>query len=143
MITAYEILVMIEQVDVADDLQLDKIDALVNFYAACIPSVRETVNVERFIAARIRLQDNPKYTRSRDALKAIRPEGWYINLEPRFMCGRFDNGMGFFAFAIKQTGGEVIQEATFAQLGGVLLKTEELAELAAIIRAIAYERETF
>jgi hypothetical protein len=136
---------MIEAVDPRDKTKLDEIDARVWVFSGQCPVKFNELTLSPagygYFHRRVVLNDySPQYTESRDALKAIRPEGWYMSLEPRFICERFDGGMGFFAFAIKQTGGEVLQEATFVQRGGALLPTEELAELHAIIQAIAYER---
>lgn len=74
---------------------------------------------------------SPKYTRSRDALKSIRPEGWLP------FCGNRHklNGDKPFYFGFihpkQKIGSQVISED---------LPTEELAELHAIIQAINYER---
>ena len=66
------------------------------------------------------------YTRSRDALKAIRPEGWKINLS------HHRNDFTVFFELFKGEGNPSVH----------LYKgsTEELAELHAIIQAIDYER---
>ena len=37
-----------------------------------------------------------KYTRSRDVLKAIRPDGWLMNIEPRFGCTLLNGKDGFY-----------------------------------------------
>lgn len=65
-----------------------------------------------------------RYTRSRDALKAIRPEGyrtWAVPYAKDFWQGH----------AYKREGTSVVTRE---------LSTEELAELHAIIQAIEYER---
>src|SRR5262249_23630579 len=68
-----------------------------------------------------------KYTRSRDALKAIRPEGWFIGnmreyASREFMCGLYQRSSA----EMEIVSGD--------------LPTEELAELHAIVQAIEYER---
>lgn len=71
-----------------------------------------------------------RYTRSRDALKAIRPRGWGFDIQTH------------------NHRGDVVSWRCIAELcdkqvhfsSGVLL-SEELAELHAIIQAIAYERD--
>lgn len=69
----------------------------------------------------------PRYTRSRDALKAIRPEGVYIFQSPysdkTWIC--FSN---FW------------DDEDRDDFESPKLPTEELAELHAIIQAVAYER---
>lgn len=73
---------------------------------------------------RKRIDSSMQYTRSRDALKEIRPEGHYIDLhafEEKWLC-RFTNHEG-----------KILIESEF-------LPTEELAELHAIIQAIEHER---
>lgn len=111
--TAQEILKLIEAVDPSDTAKLDEIDARV----ACL--LQDHVYGSE--AARFLLKAFPQYTRSRDALKAIRPEGWAIlivQFENLFVC-----------------------DMTHAKhFVGKKLPTEELAELHAIIQAIEYER---
>jgi hypothetical protein len=70
-----------------------------------------------------------KYTRSRDALKAIRPEEWYIDLTQRKHWNE-----AIVGHRPSNTGS--LQEV----LTSPRLPTEELAELHAIIQAIEYER---
>ena len=72
----------------------------------------------------------PQYTRSRDALKAIRPEGgwWEINTY----------SAGAFCFCQMDAWRK---EPWFKSPGvGKYLPTEELAELHAIVQAIEWER---
>lgn len=68
----------------------------------------------------INLRRVPQYTRSCDALKAIRPEGWTFEIQK----------VGKDGYTCRY--GDVIH-APYSP-------TEELAELHAIIQAIAYER---
>lgn len=125
---AQTILKMIETVSPDDKAKLDEIDARVGFYLG------EHKNLEDYYRGKD--QDAKiehavfwghitKYTRSRDALKAIRPEGWTFaidasapesGIEVMFWKGKFQ--------------AEIVSDC----------KTEELAELHAIIQAIEYER---
>lgn len=69
----------------------------------------------------------PKYTRSRDALKAIRPNGWSLTVVCN--CG------------LPASIARMYNEDTFiSPVTTPDLPTEELAELHAIIQAIEYER---
>ncbi|MDP9196108.1 MAG: hypothetical protein M3O22_04975 [Pseudomonadota bacterium] len=104
---AQKILDLIEAVDPEDTEKLDEIDRL----------VREYVNLLDEWPPEF-----PEYTRSRNALKAIRPEGyWPIKL--------FKDG---HVFRFELTNGRKIPSSAW-------LPTEELAELHAIIQAIAHE----
>jgi len=68
-----------------------------------------------------------KYTRSRDALKDIRPEGW----TPTKLMGNVINKLWSFGLYHWPSNTSTVQTS---------LPTEELAELHAIIQAIDYER---
>lgn len=133
-----EILKLIETVDPEDSAAMDEIDARV----WCWIEGLQFVSYGRFDFwarghgrqwdKRITFNGNQtvylteKYTRSRDALKAIRPEGLYFDLssdEKGVIC-KFDTG--------------ALAEYTFSSLE---LPTEELAELHAIIQAIQWERD--
>lgn len=133
MTQADEILIMIENVSPDDSDKLDEIDARVDCY------------LNNFEFARIALEDfiyikddefecgRPfttitKYTRSRDALKAIRPEGWMFTIFPAVINSR---GKVKYYVRTRKTD-ETLQSRT--------LPTEELAELHAIIQAIEWER---
>lgn len=107
-VSAAEILKMIETVDPADTAKLDEIDA----------RVLEYINANGIIH---RWSSRLKYTRSRDALKAIRPEGW------TYSCGF----VGHARLCSVKRGAAFHAEK---------LPSEELAELHAIIQAIEYER---
>jgi hypothetical protein len=146
------ILSMIERVDPSDSVALDEIDARVHVYKSGnrITDIGYDFSgrlyvtftndppftIDRPPLPDITLKTNriPQYTRSRDALKAIRPERWYFDIEAMgsdkdwWLCtanksSRSDKFMGC------------------AQVtSGHHFTTEELAELHAIIQAIAYER---
>lgn len=65
------------------------------------------------------------YTRSRDALKAIRPDGWdFIDVYGGYNHNKWIFNINMGSFNTK----------------GAVLPTEELAELHAIIQTIEYER---
>ena len=131
-----ELLEMIEAVDPSDTAKLDEIDARVWVFL--------DKKKRRIIAGKIEqfISDDGygfeagwygvsgsfclKYTRSRDALKAIRPNGWQ-------WYASANRGMVTFVF---HKGLHANPEAH-----GADLPTEELAELHAIIQAISYERQ--
>lgn len=141
---AKTILGMIETVSPDDTAKLDEIDARVWCW------LKKDDQFKQFEGSWIRCQSGAKYlkpigsseyTRSRDALKAIRPRNCFINIEPRFFCHSHDanfDGMGFYATAVIPKG-EVEQEG-FHNFKAALIETEELAELHAIIQAIEWER---
>ena len=140
---ADEILKMIETVDPADTAKMDEIDARVACYLT-------TTYEQEFIEMINRCGRNGdgfsfyykypngeqgtsshnlcvRYTRSRDALKSIRPEGWHwLNT-----CKYPDNNYHTNMFKTNDDG-------VVACSGP--LPTETLAELHAIIQAIAYDR---
>lgn len=70
---------------------------------------------------------HPQYTRSRDALKSIRPEGWWFDIN-------YDE-YNANAYTVR---GKLIE---FEVVYSAPLPTEELAELHAIINAIQHERD--
>lgn len=127
------ILRMIESVDPADTETLDQIDVLVTEYATPnhfpVDGNGNPCTWEQQKAFLIRNGVNPAFpfTRSRDALKAIRPEGWELVI-------RTKDG---FVFIEKINDKDNIPWKLFLSLKR---QSEELAELHAIIKAIAYER---
>jgi hypothetical protein len=72
-----------------------------------------------------------RLSRSRDALKAIRPKGWLV-----MSLRTFKGGGWFCALKWPEESHESHWHSCIAKGG-----TEELAELHAIIQAIAYERQ--
>lgn len=109
-----KLLEMIESVDPSDNDALDDIDARVLKYLLG----------DDFVPC---LEHYPKYTRSRDALKAIRPEVKIYSMASHrgvtWECGLvIDTNPGHW-YSVRHR-----------------LPTEELAELHAIIQAISYER---
>lgn len=116
------ILKMIEEVDPNDRAKLDEIDFDVCMWL--IPE-RKRRQIERGFTG---LYHIPKYTRSRDALKSIRPIGW-----------GYDHDVIFDKWAIVGYMTEGFAK-DFPCVESPILPTEELAELHAIIQSIAYDR---
>lgn len=135
---AQTILKMIEAVDPADTATLDEIDARV--WCLCnearfkrMLSTPENYKHGYFSYYQGSLWGSKAiyppmyYTRSRDALKSIRPEGWSISIENDGTCD---------CFMTHRSGPHHQVSAPTDRL----LPTEELAELHAIIQAIDYDR---
>lgn len=131
--TAFIILKMIETVDPQDTAKLDEIDARVAAYRVNEGYVRhghiygpyDRVVWTNRGAGTVKVLP---YTRSRDALKAIRLENWPC-YEMRYYGCLTD--YKFWKCEISS------EHKTVASVGR---PTEELAELHAIIQAIEYER---
>jgi len=132
--TAKQILEMIEAVYPSDTAKLDEIDAMVWCYlnSAEFKWTKGRGLFEYNIGGKEnvtkRIGKNIQYTRSRDALKQIRPDG-------KIMWCFFENypeGARARAEIFHDHGDNPIQTGWFP--------TEELAELHAIIQAIEYER---
>jgi len=133
-----QILELIENVDPSDTDTLDEIDARLH----CLVNGREFFEVHdgsRYFyfkpAGETKTFDDnraislaPKYTRSRDALKSIRPEGW------RFFVHNMDDYRRKLVYAC-------LSHNSNTSIDGYQLPTEELAELHAIISAIQWERD--
>lgn len=116
-----KILQLIEQVKPDDTAMLDEIDTYV------IEFLGLDFNDCYCLIDSIRVPDAEYiYTRSRDALKAIRPDG-YIRI------GNDDNDPSLFLCEFITCLPNMAEFEAYAP-------TEELAELHAIIQAIAYER---
>lgn len=131
------IMKMIEEVSPDDAAKLDEIDARVWCYlhgykfAACKHDRIFVLDEYQCEIEKLNGVCFLKYTRSRDALKAIRP----LNFE--FPLDVLTNGAGFvFGY-----GCPAFNNGTFLAGYKKPLPTEELAELHAIIQAIAHERE--
>ena len=128
MTTSDEILKMIETVDPSDEEVLDEIDARVwCFLNNKKYKSHESGYVKFMVINGNTYFDVKEYTRSRDALKAIRPEGWKFEI----YCWGNGNRISFFRK----------KEDRYINFYTETLPTEELAELHAIIQAIAYERQ--
>jgi hypothetical protein len=115
MTRAQSILKMIETVDPADVEKLQEIERKVFCYLYLTKDV---------IA--VAMPEHPRYTRSRDALKKIRPHGYQFDIE----------GIRhkYVATISKSPGSK--KNIFFSEE----LLTEELAELHAVIQAVNYER---
>lgn len=115
-----EILRMIETVDPSDVGGMEKIDdwvwCFLNGY-----DFTKALQDHTLYKAHIRGAIE-KYTRSRDALKAIRPEGMQFQIT----CKELYSRLGYCC--------------RISRWSVTWFETEELAELHAIIQAIAYER---
>ena len=124
--SAQEIIKLIETVDPSDTARLDEIDLRVWSFVTgkhelCAPLGSLYLDGPVY-------RQQPMYTRSRDALKAIRPEGWFLTSQ---MIGMdFSVFKGWFYAAYGQG----------CKLASPGLPTEELAELHAIISAIEWDR---
>lgn len=122
------ILNMIENVNPDDTEKLDEIDARVLCYVnnsnpngeAWLGDEKTTVWRANLFIGKCNI-----YTRSRDALKSIRPDGLAVAIWSNGRCTKWVCG------ASKDADNPMTS---------VSLPTEELAELHAIIQAIAYER---
>jgi hypothetical protein len=71
-----------------------------------------------------------RFTRSRDALKSIRPSGW------TFLCDNRSSGTDLTYYP----PGLLEKYPSLSEIRTGVLPTEELAELHAIIQAITHER---
>lgn len=132
MTNAQTILKMIEEVDPSDTAKLDEIDARVwcLSHEARFKKMLSTPKYYKHgyfsyyqgsVWGSKMVYPPIQYTRSRNALKAIRPEGWKRIIIQGFPCSGWTV--------------EIYDGA-----GTPNLPTEELAELHAIIQAIEYER---
>lgn len=130
---AAEILKLIENVDPSDDAMMDEIDARVWCYLndKRYLSNREMIGGNCVLYGSDRDYHSPvaPYSRSRDALKAIRPAGYMwevgsLNDRIKFHCHMRN---------FPSDGETLFSRHTFGP-------TEELAELHAIIQSIAHER---
>lgn len=135
-----EILKMIEGADPSDDNSLNEIDARAWVFLTLNDDFQVSIHKGgRSITYRHNswkvedrsvlkhLFDDHQYTRSRDLLKSIRPEGWHWLNTCKYPDGSYHTNM--FHNTI---------DGVVATSGP--LPTEELAELHAIIQAIDYER---
>lgn len=123
MITAQKILKMIENVSLNDTAKMDEIDDLVHEYMTGVFPNRDYNRVK-------------KYTRSRDALKAIRPDVWVLTTS--YITG-YDHSKINGYHATMRKNGDSLQALHYSD-SLYAHETEELAELHAIIQAIDYER---
>lgn len=126
MTEAQKILEMIEAVSPDDTVAMDEIDARVFEY---IKDKGRIYGYQTEPEYKVLYTGMKPYTRSRDALKAIRPEGWLI------LIAQFSTG---FNCDLQKQGDMWVEPSP----NGRSLPTETLAELHAIIQAIDYDRRT-
>ena len=119
MTDAKTILEMIEKIEPTDWYELEKIDEKVYLYTD-----DKRVDVNGFWGIK-------PYTRSRDALKSIRPPGWVFNMRWQFDQETRELLCEYSAFD---------SSCSLNRVGGFLSESEELAELHAIVQAIEFER---
>jgi len=131
-----DILKMIEKVDPADSAGLDEIDARVwcLLHDARFKKMLSTPEhykhgyfsyYQGSVWGSKMIYPPIQYTRSRDALKSIRPKGW------EWYMAQYNDGVRF---------GCAQDCIGTNQIESVSLPTEELAELHAILSAIEHER---
>ena len=125
---AKRILEMIEGVSPDDVGTLDEIDARVWCWITKHQKCPHRVAVNN---ARVK-----KYTRSRDALKSIRPDGWNVQIS----YGRSVHLKHKTTALVSMISHKDGHEVTSPNKTDTALPTEELAELHAIIQAIEWER---
>lgn len=143
---AQTILKMIEEVSPDDTEKMDEIDARV----WCFVNLRDPES-DCWIGGEKKNQwqaaymyhDSMEYTRSRDALKAIRPDGWEFQADVRFACDIKPEGVlyRFWAMLPDWAKWNPVDNRWIQNIESPKLPTEELAELHAIIQAIDYERK--
>jgi len=137
MTDAETILKMIEEVDPEDTENLDEIDARTMCFIQGWEFLETHLGQFEYKIPGVMsfmpfYETTPKYTRSRDALKAIRPEGWFFTIMPHLIVGG-----GFLQVEAEAENSKYDNKlSTLAEE----LQTEELAELHAIIQAIEYDR---
>lgn len=132
--SAADILKMIEKVDPSDTAKLDEIDARVWALLNGFEIDRMDEIGSAWAKPRnIHHSEYPRYTRSRDALKAIRPEGYVSGAFPETKYG--DVGECFHGYCQSES------HAFETLIDFDALPTEELAELHAILQATEYERK--
>lgn len=126
MTEAKKILEMIENVTHDDSVQLDEIDACAASY------INSGLDLPDNVASSARVNPMHRFTRSRDALKAIRPEGWGVYTN----CHDEKNKVIWECRAVLLKD----VESEMRPFTSPEFQTEELAELHAIIQAIEWER---
>jgi hypothetical protein len=129
--TAAKILSLIETVEPGDEARLDEIDARVHaLYNNCV--VRKMGDGRAYYTdyGYTAASYVPQYTRSRDALKSIRPPEWEFYCCDFSRRGGNDTGYNFEAY--RWTSGH--------RMMCPYMPTEELAELWCIISAIRHDR---
>lgn len=133
--TAQQILKLIEEVSPDDTAKLDEIDARVMTYLEGweFKDYVRMYNEERthaFTLEESEILFTAHFTRSRDALKQIRPEWWNVG---HLGISQYDSCYYYCNIWTKKFDNPI-------EFNVEDIKTEELAELHAIIQAIEYER---
>lgn len=127
MSNANKILEMIEEYDPTEDTcTLDEINDRVHCYA----------NQREYTRGSVLTPFWERPTTSRDALKAIRPDGWDFNIYVDYTS---DNHTLNMWQAKRYVGGDIPRVLVLVKTPN--LPTEELAELHVIIQSIKWERE--
>lgn len=150
--TAEEILKLIETVSLDDTVKLNEIDARV--YAFLKLHNNFTVHIRGsaiYYRHNTWPEDVPnvlhhsfqheKYTRSRDSLKMIRPEGWEFKSAGRLIGNPENSNLWEWNFYHCVLCQKDLKNINCYQVSFDKGKTEELAELHAIIQAIQFERK--
>ena len=135
MTSAQEILKMIEEVSPDDTAKLDEIDARVTVWLEGYDWGSSQAYMKNQSVLEFYSEEGLEhryyishYTRSRDALKQIRPEG--------FLLREFQDVNGKWQAGLYKPSEAFVGTSSLR----LWLPTEELAELHAIIQAIEYER---
>lgn len=140
MTEAQKILEMIKVVSPDDTVAMDEIDARMEAYLADKEySSHGHKEAPPDLYVRFKSGDGGwirRYTRSRDALKAIRPEGWTFVLRCYVPKGHTHAEI----YDCSMLRGIEAERGAAPEVKGFGLPTEELAEIHAIIQAIEYER---
>ena len=134
--TAKQILEMIENVDPSDTAKMDEIDEAVFQWRLDLGFT------EHFSPSTGKAR---KYTRSRDALKAIRPEGYHVEIIIHDWGSYFAGKRGYeticgASLRPNYSSDEACPYNRLKTVTAPRLRTEALAELHAIIQAIENER---
>lgn len=139
MTEAETILRMIETVSPDDTAKLDEIDARVYVYVwnrTTPPYFSKDHGFWQIIDTSTgKLFFAEEFTRSRDALKTIRPDGWWVQI---FLWSKSGNPKKHYDH--KYWCSLTMDDHLKGYTNSPFLPTEELAELHAIIQAIQYER---
>ena len=135
--SAQDILKMIEEVDPSDTAKLDEIDARVWCWIEGIRYIAHESwgdGNKRLAVFGEKGYWIDRYTRSRDALKAIRPEGWNFNVY--FGCKGWEQPKFYWCASAGKREVNKYENVVYTDN----LPTEELAELHSIIQTIKHER---
>lgn len=131
MTEAETILKLIETVSPDDTTKLDELNMRVAFFLENKP-YPEWKGIEKCFDLDRRMV--PNWCGSRDALKAIRPEGWH------YECNKICDGT-FWAALHQEVDAGPCGDAEGMSCEAWYRKTEELAELHAIIQSLEWERQ--